>query len=339
MEIGAASKRFNRLSMPDVWRVAVKNISLLALLAGVLVVASGSRESLAALRPLLPGEQIVYQTLQGPYNETTNPNYRVSFSQITGNAYTELGDEIRLGAGTTSTRFLTNVAIGTQTFKNPDTLEYQPAFLELSIYQNDGPPDPSGDSFIDAAPHDNPRPGTLIARTRISGPRYPAGGVGRSDANVDDFVINFPFNNIALPEQFSFALVNLDSNGNPDVTYGVNPPPNPNGWQAPSQRFGLWHSRGSTTNTIPGSGGPDYNNTGFNLNTVGTSRTGAPPYTLTSSGHWTWTEYNGLWESRRDNNEVVDATIYASNVPEPGVFAVSAMAATLLRRRRPARAR
>ena len=54
-------------------------------------VAACAAHAQAGLRPLLPGEQVVYQTVQA------GTNYRTFFTQITGNAYTNYGDEIILG--------------------------------------------------------------------------------------------------------------------------------------------------------------------------------------------------------------------------------------------------
>jgi len=54
-----------------------------------------------------------------------------------------------------------------------------------------------------------------------------------------------------VPEDVTFAFVNLDENGNPDITYGINPPPNPDNWQQPSFRFGPYSVLASESNVIP----------------------------------------------------------------------------------------
>ena len=267
----------------------------------------------AAVRPLEPGEEVVYQTVQ------SGPQYRTFFSQITGNGYTNLGDEIVLG---NTARYITNIAIGTQTYKNANTAAYmdgvnsqqpppgwedQGGFLQLSLYLNDGPPDTAdGNQLVDAPPHGQLMPGTLIATCRIPTPTYPTGGVGREDPNVNDFVLNFPFPNVYVPERFTFALVNLNAAGQIDQ------------YNTDGNSFGMWHSTLSTSNSVPGSGGPHYNNTTFNTNVVGTSRTGAAPHTIANPGHWAWLEYRGSyrqpptdWESDRDSNSGPDATMYA----------------------------
>ncbi len=279
-----------------------------ASIAAALLASASSSAVFGDVRPLGNGEQIVYQTVQ------SGTNYHTGIAQITGNASTQLGDEVRLGAGTAN-RLITNVAVGTQTFRSSDTLEYQPAFLQLSIYANDG-------TFDNNPGSPDARPNTLLGRTRIPGPRYPAGGVGANDANVKDFVVNFPFDNVDVSAytNITFALINLDENGNPDIGFGVNPPPNPNNWQQPAQRFGPFFSTAATTKNIPASGGPDYNNVAdpnnpnaiFNTNPVGQSRTLPPPYTLSYSGQSYWVEYLGSWGASVDPR-VPDATIYAKN--------------------------
>jgi len=65
-----------------------------------------------------------------------------------------------------------------------------------------------------------PSPGTLLATTRVPGPNYPVGGVPRPSPTV---YVDFPFPNILVPDLFTFTMINLDHNGNPDVTYGVDP--------------------------------------------------------------------------------------------------------------------
>src|SRR5688500_20134142 len=69
----------------------------------------------AGIRPLNPGEEVVYQTVQA------GTNYRTFFTQITGNAYSNYGDEILLGG---ANRYVTNIALGTQTFDNVNTPHY-----------------------------------------------------------------------------------------------------------------------------------------------------------------------------------------------------------------------
>ena len=292
----------------------IKDIWLVVCTAAVL---GGSTTSRADVRPIEPGEEVVYQTVQ------SGPQYRTFFTQITGNGYTNLGDEIILG---NTARYITNVAVGTQTFKNASTAGYmdgvnsqpptpgwedQGGFLQLSLYLNDGPPDTSdGAQLVDAAPHGQLMPGTLIARSIIRTPTYPAGGVGRADPNVNDFVLNFPFPHVFVPDRFTFALVNLNASGQTD------------GYNVDGNAFGMWNSTLSTSNVIPGTGGPHHNNTTFNTNAVGTSRTGAAPYTFVNTGHWGWLEYRGSyrqpptdWESDRDSNTGPDATMYAMAGP------------------------
>lgn len=303
-----------------------------ALLLALLLASSSE----AGLRPLLPGEQVVYQTVQSGANFRTFP---ALVSQITGSAFTEMGDEIILG---NTNRYVTNIAIGTQTFDNANTPAYMDGvnttggadpvdvggFLELSLYYNDGPLDVAGDALgaVDSTPENNPQPGTLIARSRIPTPVYPAGGTDRSsngtndpnnpnDEALDPYIVNFPFPNVLVPNQFTYAMVNLNRFGVPD------------GHNSDGNQFGLWHALASTSNAIPGAGGPFYNNTTFNTNVVGQSRTGAPPHTLANPGQFEWVEYNGKWESRRDTNNIPEATIYASNVaiPEPSSIALAAL--------------
>ena len=295
--------------------------AICALLLALLLVSS----SYGGMRPLLPGEQIVYQTVQSGSNYRTFPPF---VSQITGNAYTEYGDEVILGG---TARYVTNIAVGTQTFFNAATPAYMDGvnqsggadpvdtggFLELSIYLNDGPPDPSGNSAIDASPHGNSQPGTLLARSRVPTPVYPQGGVSPSangannlsnpaDNNLDPWIVEFPFAGVLVPNNITFALINLNRFGLPD------------GHNSDGNQFGVWHALASTTNTDPDANFATHNNnTAYNTNAVGQSRTGTGPYTLTYSGQWTWAEYNAQWESTRATNNVVEATIYASSVPIP----------------------
>ena len=87
----------------------------LALILSLLAASS----SYAGIRPLLPGEQIVYQTIQ------SGASYRTNFSQITGSAYTNLGDEVKINPGVSNNfRRITNIAVGTQTFFNAATPAY-----------------------------------------------------------------------------------------------------------------------------------------------------------------------------------------------------------------------
>ena len=318
--------------------------------AGAILLAGGElfvETAFAGLRPILPGEQIVYQSVQ------SGPNYRTfppQVSQITGNAYTEYGDEVIL-AGTN--RYITNIAVGTQTFDNVNTPAYMDGvntsggadpvdtggFLELSIYINDGPLDVAGDvGFVDATPEGMPQPGTLLARSRIPTPSYPVGGTSRDSEGLNDpnnpndnvndpWIVNFPFANVEVPasagDRITFAMINLNRFGEPD------------GHNSDANQFGVWHALASSSNVIPGSGGPFYNDTTFNTAHVGTSRTGAPPYTFANPGQWTWYEYSGKWESNRATNNAVEATIYASSVPEPSSLCVLGALAGLLCARRP----
>jgi len=319
-------------------------------LAAVLITSIGQRAS-AGPRALLPGEATIYETVNVAHSPAAivTAGDRNFFSQVTGNALTEEGDEIKMDLNTTN-RFVTNIAVGTQTFDNSNTLEYTPAFLELSIYANDGPSDLAADGgAVEANPNlgvpaqagSQFAPGTLIARSRILGPTYPAGGVGWADANVDDFVMDFPFASVLVPEQYTVAIINLDHNGNPDITYGVDPitrlpKPDLGGTpQQPSFQWGTWHDTFSTTNVdpAPADGDPESNNTTFNTNVLGTSRTGAGTYSFTYTGQWIWIEYpaklqnaNALtaWETDRNFNSGMEMWIYAA-VPEPGSLVLAGM--------------
>jgi hypothetical protein len=291
-------------------------------------------------------------------------NYRTFFTQITGNAYTNSGDEIILAPGTN--RYITNIALATQTFHNAATPGYMdgidsqgppPAgyedfggFLELSLWLNDGGVDSSStDPFVEASPTGQTGPGTLIAKSRIPTPVYPNGGVSKdartnpSDPltatndpnnaadNVNDpWILNFPFPNVLVPDRFTFSLINLNKNGIDD---GLNPDAN---------QFGLWHGTFSTSNVDPDANPATHNNnTTYNTNVVGQSRTG-PFVNAANNGHWTWFEYSGPrtsptpWESDRDLNSGAEATIYAAAVPEPSslVLSLGALAALALTSRR-----
>jgi len=331
-----------------------------AIFSSVMLVFSAV--AVADVRPLLPGEATIYETVNPAHSSLTAAQIaatdRQFFSQITGNALSEEGDEILVDQGNfvgdnpngvprASYRRVTNIAIGTQTFDSADTLQYTPAFLEVTIYANDGAPDLPGDgAAVEATPNSDTQPphlapNTVIARSRIPGPTYPAGGVGIADAFVNDFVINFPFNNVLVPERFTVAIVNLDEFGNPDITYGINPPPNPNNWQQPSFRFGTWQDvfvLGTPASPVVQAGDPENNenpgNTAgsiYNTNIYGDSRTGPNVNRFTNPGHWNWIEYpaktNPLtkWESGRNLNSAMEMTIYAV-VPEPATLALAGMA-------------
>lgn len=293
--------------------------SLLILSVPALILGSATALQ-AALRPLQPGEQIIYQTVQNP----SSPQYRTFFSQITGNGLKEEGDEVMADANTTARR-VTNIAIATQTHNSSQQVEYTPAFIEVTIYANDGPPDLDNDSpFFESDPDNQLTPGTVIARTRIPGVSYPAGGVARNDTN---FVINFAFNNVLVPELFTVGIVNLDTNGNPDVTYGIGPGANPPDLskQPGSYHFGTFQSTfqvGTPFTPAPNPADPDFNNTAYNTNPWGTSRTGPNINRFTNNGQWNWIEYGGKtnpltqWESGRNLNSGMEMTIYAV-VPEP----------------------
>ena len=346
------------------------------LLFAALISIIGQR-AWADVRPLAPGEATIYETVNPAHSGLTPAQIAASdrgfFSQITGNALSEEGDEVLMDKGNfvgdnpngfprAAYRRVTNIAIGTQTFDNSGTLEYTPAFLEVTIYLNDGAPDLPGDgAAVEAAPNadTNPpmlSPNTVIARTRIPGPTYPAGGVGRGDAFVNDFVINFAFAGVLVPEKFTVAIVNLDHNGNPDVTYGVDPitrlplptPPDPDGPgplpvpQQPSFRFGTWQDVfqiGTPASPVADPGDPEFNEAAgniagsiYNTNVYGDSRTGPNINRFTNNGQWNWIEYPGkagtnpltIWESDRNNNSGMEMTIYAI-VPEPGSIVLGAM--------------
>lgn len=333
-----------------------------AIFSSVMLVFSAV--ALADVRPLLPGEATIYESVNPAHSSLTADQIaatdRQFFSQITGNALSEEGDEILVDKGNfvgdnpngvprASYRRVTNIAIGTQTFDSADTLQYTPAFLEVTIYANDGAPDLPGDgAAVEATPNQdtqpvagNLAPNTVIARSRIPGPTYPAGGVGRTDAFVNDFVINFPFNNVLVPERFTVAIVNLDEFGIPDITYGINPPPNPNNWQQPSFRFGTWQdvfTTGNPATPVADPGDPEFNEAAgniagslYNSNIYGDSRTGQVISRFTNNGHWNWIEYpakggpTGGWESDRNVNAAMEMTIYAV-VPEPATLALAGMA-------------
>jgi hypothetical protein len=297
----------------------------------------------AGIRPLLPGEEVVYQTVQ------SGANYRTFYGQITGNAYTNVGDEILLGG---TNRYITNIAVATQTYLNANTPAYMDGndaqgnpsavdsggFLKLSLWLNDGPADSSStDPFVEAGPTGQTGPGTLIAESIIPTPVYPQGGVSRDSNGLNDpnnpndnandpFIVQFPFNYALVPDRFTFTLVNLNSAMQPD------------GYNFDGNQFGLWNGTLSTTNVDPDANPATFNNnTAYNTNVVGQSRTG-PVISLANNGQWDWLQYNGPrnsptpWESDRDLNSGAEATIYA--VPEPGSLALLTLGAGLLAARR-----
>lgn len=290
--------------------------------------------ALAGIRPLLPGEQIVYQTVQTGANYRSFPNF---VSQITGNAYTEYGDEVKLDG---TNKYITNIAVGTQTFFNNATPAYMDGvnqsggadpvdvggFLELSIYINDGPSDPSNNSLVDSPPHGQLQPGTLIGRSRVPTPIYPQGGVSSTsnglnananaaDNALDPWIVEFPFPFVEVPTNriITFALINLNRNGLPD------------GNNSDGNQFGVWHALGTVGALAePVSGGPYFYGTNYNTNAVGTSRTGPNVNRFNDNGMYTWKEYNAQWESDRATNNVIEATIYAALVPEPSSLVLGA---------------
>lgn len=228
--------------------------------------------------------ETVYQTpLEG------SASYRTHVTQVTGNAMLQFGDEIQLGG---TGRYLTNVALGTQTWKAPSTAPYTPAFIRLNLYANDGPT--AGGTYA------VPTPGTLITSVTVPGPSYPAGGIAWDDPS-DGVVVNFPLPNVFVPEKFTFSFVNLDHNGNPDVTWGVDPvtrqplPPNPNYSQQPSFNWGPWLSRGRTTSLVSGQ----------NTNPIGNSNTG-PWVSNTNPGAWYWVQgSSGNWSNGGGDTRLV----------------------------------
>jgi len=170
----------------------------------------------------------------------------------------------------------------------------------------------------------------------VPGPSYPAGGNHGSASGFDGIAVTFPFsavsvynpqtgagylgdapfiNNLLLPEEFTVTIVNLNAAGEQDGN-------NPNGNQ-----WGPYLSGGSTSNVDP-DGNPltENENTTFNTNTAGTSRTGAPPHTFINSGHWLWNQSNGSapgtgWADSRSSNLVMSMTVNA--VPEPTTLAMA----------------
>ena len=220
--------------------------------------------------------ETVYQTAL-----PSSQYYRTHATQVTGTARTEFGDEIKLGG---TARYLTNLAVGTQTWSAAATPAYTPAFIELSIYLNDGPV-PDGDYLV-------PEPGTLVSRTRVAGPSYPAGGVHWSTGGI---IVNFPLQNVLVPEKFTFTIANLNAAGEVD---GQNPDGN---------QWGPWLGLGRTTALASGQ----------NTNVVGTSNTG-PWVGVTNPGAWVWSKYQGEWGNGRALNTAVEATLTATFDPIVG---------------------
>lgn len=263
---------------------------------------------------------VVYQTVQ------SGPQYHTFITQVSGNASQNFGDEIRLDTETAPNRLLTDIVVPTQTFQSAPTPAYSGSFLELRLWPNNGPLSADG-----TVPDGNPTPGVLpFAVSRVPSPSYPAGG-NHASGGID---VTFPFsavsvynytganggdapffNNLLLPERFTVTIVNLNAQGVQDGS-------NPNGNQ-----WGPYLSTGSTTNVDPDANFLTENeNTAFNTNTAGTSRTGAPPYTFASSGHWLWNQQNGSapgtnWADSRTQNLVMSMTINA--VPEPTTLALA----------------
>ena len=236
--------------------------------------------------------ETVYQTV----TNTSSSFYRTFISQVTGNAYTNWGDEVKLGG---TARYATNIRVGTQTFKNATVDAYTPAYVRLSVWANDGA-NADGEFLV-------PKPSTLIGTVTVPGPSYPLGGVDRTSPGVQ---IDFPLPNVFLPEKFTFSIVNLDHNMNPDITWGVDPvtrqplPPNPNFTQPPSFQWGAWLATGRTSSA----------SSGVTTNVVGTSNTG-PWVSFPNPGAWQWVEYQGDWGNGRVNNTAMESAITAAFTP------------------------
>src|SRR5688572_22351566 len=239
-----------------------------------------------------PGEQIVYQTIQNQ----ADGHYHTFLTQVSGNAKQNWGDEIRLGAATTS-RSLSHVAVSTQTFNG--TGPYTPAFLEMRVWLNDGPIDVGGSEVSPA-----PQPGTLLATSRVVGPAYPGGG----NSATGGLIVDFPLTNVIVPDLITVTIVNLNAQGIQD---GSNPAGN---------NWGPFLSTGGDQLNTPAAGGPDYENSAFNTNHVGTSRTGPVVNRFTNNWFWVWTQANGApdgegWGHGNVSNIALDQTLYAIAAP------------------------
>lgn len=116
--------------------------------------------------------------------------------QITGNGFLEVGDRISLDAGVEG-RELTSVVVPLNTRNHATTPAYTPALVRLTLYANDGPGGTAG---------------TAIVSSTVAGPAFPAGGNFRT-GGID---VTFPFDNFVVPDSFTFAVVNLDAEGEAD---------------------------------------------------------------------------------------------------------------------------
>ena len=121
------------------------------------------------------------------------------YTQITGNGLTGIGDDVTLEPGTG--RLLQQVIINAQTLSDPGTAEYTPAFVTLTLYNNDGA---------------GGLPGTVIGSSTIEGPTFPAGG----NSSAGGLDLEFPFADLLVPDTFSYVFVNQNANMEPD---GANP--------------------------------------------------------------------------------------------------------------------
>jgi len=215
------------------------------------------------------GTETVYQTAA-----PDSPHYRTFATQVTGNARINYGDEIRLGG---TARYLTNISVGTQTW--PGSPAYTPAYIELSVWLNDGPPGNFGAS----------EPGTLLAKSRVPGPSYPAGGTPWTYPGI---AVDFPLPQLLVPDVFTFTIINLNAEGVPD---GYNP--DGNSW-------GPWLSTGRTTRLA----------SGVTTNVIGDSNTG-PWVTSQNPGAWTWSQSANGWGNGLSLAAAVEATITAAFAP------------------------
>jgi hypothetical protein len=280
----------------------------------------------------------VYQTVQPTSPDPIDDSYHTFITQVSGNASQNFGDEIKLGQATTD-RYLTSITVPTQTFSSGPTPAYNPAFIELRLWPNDGPPSADG-----TVPDGNPTPGALpFAVARVTGASYPAGGNHLSGGTTLTFnfqpsaTYNYTgaaggdglfLNTLTLPERFTVTIVNLNAQG---VQDGLNPDGN---------QWGPYLSGGSTSNVDPDANPlTDNNDTAYNTNVVGNSRTG-PVISFANPGHWLWNQQNGSapgtnWADSRTQNLVMSMTIDA--VPEPasaGLFAAALVGALAGRRAR-----